>query len=454
MNSTTLIVEFVNSNSSGIYDGEEVDINKKYYLNIIVPILWSLIIIFGVLGNGLIIYIILKRRLYKNSCTNCYIINVAIADLCFTLICVPITMSAYIYKEWIFGEFMCQFENLLIFSSVQAACLTLTAMTIDRYCAILYPLKSIDFRTTKVAFITSIIIWIASFTLNIPYFFYYQQIGHQVTEKSSLYNGTLYTKTIYYCQRNFPNRISEIIMTLYTVMIAYVLPLLTIIFCYMRMIFKILKNSKKGLMEEYHSSYSLSKNSTKISKSSKANSFNLNSVKKSDEKPKKITMKFKSKGLFSKKSTEKDSTQYVSISEKNKASTKKYKPNKNTNLAKKQRVKLLLLIATVAMTFAFLWLPAHVINIWKVVFNQYFPYSDTMYIMKVISHTLTYSNSLLNPIIYVFIGAKFRNYIYDEFNHVAKVLFFCSKKKEDKSTTVIEFNKYKSISKVSKLELV
>lgn len=69
-------------------------------------------------------------------------------------------MSAYIYNEWIFGKFMCKFENLLMFSSVQAVCLTLAAMTIDRYMAILYPLKSIDFRTTKMAFLTNIFIWI------------------------------------------------------------------------------------------------------------------------------------------------------------------------------------------------------------------------------------------------------------------------------------------------------
>jgi KISS1 receptor len=164
----------------------EEDINEKYNLHIIVPVIWSFIIVGGVVGNGLIIYIILRRRLYKNSCPNCYIINVAIADLCFTIICVPFTMSAYIYKEWIFGEFMCSFENLvskkniliitttilvyfyilflfkLMFTSVQVSCLTLTAMTIDRYTAILYPLRSLNFRTTKLAFATNIFIWIGN----------------------------------------------------------------------------------------------------------------------------------------------------------------------------------------------------------------------------------------------------------------------------------------------------
>ena len=92
-------------------------------------------------------------------------------------------MTAYINKEWIFGDFMCHFENLLIFvrdsfiyifefiglfliiitylkSSIQAYCLTLTAMTIDRYLAVIYPFKSIEYRTTKFALYTNIFIWI------------------------------------------------------------------------------------------------------------------------------------------------------------------------------------------------------------------------------------------------------------------------------------------------------
>jgi hypothetical protein len=47
---------------------------------------------------------------------------------------------------------------------------------------------------------------------------------------------------------------------------------------------------------------------------------------------------------------------------------KKAKSVRN-NLKKKQRAKLLFLIATVAITFATTWLPAHVIQIWKVCDN-------------------------------------------------------------------------------------
>lgn len=106
---------------------------------------------------------------------------------------------------------------------------------------------------------------------------------------------------------------------------------------------------------------------------------------------------------------------------------------------KKQKFKILLLIATVSFTFALTWLPAHVIQIWKVVFNSSFPYNDAMYIIKVISHTLTYSNSLLNPFIYVFIGAKFRSHIYSEFNELYQV--YCLRQKK--------INSKNSLSKMS-----
>lgn len=193
-------------------------------------------------------------------------------------------MSAYIYKEWIFGEFMCHFENLLMFSSVQVSCLTLTAMTIDRYTAILYPLKSLDFRTTKLAVLTNIFIWIgnvsnnhfflnkdndgvfslkASFILNTPYYLYYNQVSFNSTVDYSNSSISKQSTKIHYCIAKFPSPNMEITLTIYTVLISYVLPLSTIIFCYARMIIKIIKNSKdQSLTEEYKFSTSSSKTGT------------------------------------------------------------------------------------------------------------------------------------------------------------------------------------------------
>ncbi len=321
-------------------------------------------------------------------------------------------------------------------------------MTIDRYAAILYPLKSIDFRTTKIAFLTNIFIWIASFTLNTPYFFFYKQKEYSFSANTS---KTGVAKIVYYCTSNFPNDISEIIMTLYTVMIAYVLPLLIIIFCYIRMILKIVRKSKSNyLTEEYRSSFkNNSSASTQQCRGSNIDSVcelkpmnvDMEAVDATSSVSPMISMKFtRSSSLFAKKAS--CANNLYSSTATIQTNRKSPKLHNNIALAKKQRTKLLFLIATVAITFATTWLPAHVIQIWKVVFNKYFPYSDAMYIIKVISHTLTYSNSLLNPIIYVFIGAKFRSYIYLEFAIIRKCFccFGSSRRNEDFSTAAYSFN--------------
>ena len=317
-------------------------------------------------------------------------------------------------------------------------------MTVDRYLAVLYPFKSIEYRTTKLAFAINIIIWVASISLNIPYFIYYNQV--------QLSNVT-------YCISKFPEKEIEIGLTLYTVLISYVLPLMTIIFCYMRMIIKIYSKSSDQKLVEQSKNFS----------GRKENNFKTNQCRRPERSLNKIDTCVKFNQSSSDKisysnhenlsdnetihynSRKKESFKYDRpLLKKNNLLTKEERKNfinqpngAKSNISthfnsaltiKKQKFKILLLIATVSITFALTWLPAHVIQIWKVAFNSSFPYNDVMYIIKVISHTLTYSNSLLNPFIYVFIGAKFRSHIHAEFSELYQV--YCLKQKKINSTSL------------------
>lgn len=62
------------------------------------------------------------------------------------------TLSYFAIDKW------CIF--LLWQVTVQATCITLTAMSGDRCYATVYPLKSLRHRTPKVAMIVSVCIWI------------------------------------------------------------------------------------------------------------------------------------------------------------------------------------------------------------------------------------------------------------------------------------------------------
>jgi len=79
------------------------------------------------------------------------------------------------------------------------------------------------------------------------------------------------------------------------------------------------------------------------------------------------------------------------------------------SIIKQRKRKVLFLIAAVSLCFALLWLPIHVINLWKL-FSKSFPYTNLMYIIKLAAHTLSYLNSSLNPFLYVLMGGKFKTH--------------------------------------------
>ena len=74
-----------------------------------------------------------------------------------------------------------------------------------------------------------------------------------------IYSDDPSSKNATYCIANFPSYKIEVLLTLYTVMMSYVLPLMTIIFCYARMIVKIIRKSKEQLFYEHSRSFKSSK---------------------------------------------------------------------------------------------------------------------------------------------------------------------------------------------------
>ncbi|KAI8515495.1 receptor [Branchiostoma belcheri] len=100
--------------------------------------------------------------------------------------------------------------------TLQATCLTLMALSIDRFCAIVLPFKSIDFRRPRVAIIVSVCIWIGSFLLSIP-----------VALRQTIY--TVGGQVL--CRELWPSAAAQQSYMVYMVSITYIIPLTTSIFC-------------------------------------------------------------------------------------------------------------------------------------------------------------------------------------------------------------------------------
>ncbi|NXP78994.1 GALR2 protein, partial [Ramphastos sulfuratus] len=145
---------------------------------IIVPIIFSLIFLLGTVGNGLVLAVLLQNGQVKYNTTNLFIFNLAMADLCFIICCVPFQATIYTLDGWLFGAFACKAVHFLIYLTMYASSFTLAAVSVDRYLAIRYPLKSRDLRTSRNAAVAIVAIWSLALLFAGPYLSYYQIIHY------------------------------------------------------------------------------------------------------------------------------------------------------------------------------------------------------------------------------------------------------------------------------------
>ncbi|XP_029186246.2 QRFP-like peptide receptor [Acropora millepora] len=129
--------------------------------------LYAIIFLISAMGNVLVCIIILKRRKMK-TVTNYFILNLALADLTLTLICIPFDIPVQeMNYRWPYGSFMCRILYPLQTMSLFASVFTLTAVSLTRYWAILYPLRRQLTTTTAKSVIA--IIWLLSLIPVSPY---------------------------------------------------------------------------------------------------------------------------------------------------------------------------------------------------------------------------------------------------------------------------------------------
>ncbi|XP_067415122.1 galanin receptor type 3 [Emydura macquarii macquarii] len=187
---------------------------------ILVPVVFSLIFLLGTVGNGLVLAVLLHNGQVKYNTTNLFILNLAMADLCFIICCVPFQATIYTLDGWLFGPFACKAVHFLIYLTMYASSFTLAAVSVDRYLAIRYPLKSRDLRTSRNAAVAIIVIWTLSLFFAGPYLSYYQ-IVH--------YHGVPICVPIWEDQRRK-------ILDILTFVIGYLLPVVVVSLVYAKTI--------------------------------------------------------------------------------------------------------------------------------------------------------------------------------------------------------------------------
>ncbi|CAK6965034.1 galanin receptor 2a [Scomber scombrus] len=144
--------------------------------SVVISLGFSLIFLLGTVGNSLVLAVLLRNGQMNTKTTNLFILNLAVADLCFIVFCVPFQATIYTLDEWVFGPVVCKVVHFVIFLTMYASIFTLAAVSLDRYLAICYPLRSREMRTPKNALTSIGVVWALALVFSGPYLSYYRQM--------------------------------------------------------------------------------------------------------------------------------------------------------------------------------------------------------------------------------------------------------------------------------------
>ncbi|KAF3838026.1 hypothetical protein F7725_009794 [Dissostichus mawsoni] len=134
------------------------------YVNTIVS---CLIFVVGIIGNSTLLRIIYKNKCMRNG-PNVLIGSLALGDLLYIIIAIPINVFKLIAEDWPFGVYVCKLMPFIQKASVGITVLSLCALSIDRYHAVTSwsRVKGMGIPLWKAVEVT--LIWLVAVALAVP----------------------------------------------------------------------------------------------------------------------------------------------------------------------------------------------------------------------------------------------------------------------------------------------
>jgi len=166
-NVTCLSITPTNDSNCTITGGSDDKMFRIVLNSIVVPVLFCLITVVGLTGNGLVIYVILTKPRMR-TVTNLLLLNLAIADVCFVIVIPPFTAYMQATASWPFGDVSCRLLHYLVNVTAYVTVYTLVLIAALRYATIVHPTSTVRYRTRSNVMLTVAAIWLLMLLANSP----------------------------------------------------------------------------------------------------------------------------------------------------------------------------------------------------------------------------------------------------------------------------------------------
>ncbi|XP_070785547.1 neuropeptide Y receptor Y2, like [Enoplosus armatus] len=195
---------------------------KLLSVQVVLILAYSTIIVLGVLGNSLVIYVIYRFKTLR-TVTNFFIANLAVADLLVNTLCLPFTLVYTLQGEWKFGSTLCFLLPYAQGLAVHVSTVTLNVIALDRHRCIVYHLET---RMRKdVCFGVIALTWVLSAVLASPLAIF-REYGSFTLEPGH---------SIQVCTEKWPGKNTDgTVYSISMLILQYFLPLSIISFAYAR----------------------------------------------------------------------------------------------------------------------------------------------------------------------------------------------------------------------------
>ncbi|NXP56693.1 LPAR5 protein, partial [Heliornis fulica] len=201
---------------------------------------YLLVFITGLMLNVTALWIFI-RYLRLKSVVLIYMVNLAVSDLTFTLP-LPLRLYYYSHHHWPFGNTLCQVSGSVFQINMYGSCLFLLCINLDRYVAIVHPLRWRHLRRPKVAKILCLMVWVVIFMGSIPTAIVHKQ------NHCELENQTVYLCFESFSDNMWQNNLFPLIVL--AEILGFLLPLSSVTYCSIRVFQELCQNSQARTLRQ------------------------------------------------------------------------------------------------------------------------------------------------------------------------------------------------------------
>ncbi|XP_019398460.1 PREDICTED: uracil nucleotide/cysteinyl leukotriene receptor [Crocodylus porosus] len=126
--------------------------------NILFATFYLLDFILALVGNALALWLFIRDQ-KSGTPANIFLMHLAVADLSFVLILPTRVVYHFSGNHWPFGEIPCRLTGFLFYLNMYASIYFLMCISVDRFLAIVHPVKSIKLRRSLYAHLACAFLW-------------------------------------------------------------------------------------------------------------------------------------------------------------------------------------------------------------------------------------------------------------------------------------------------------